>query len=138
MAEEEKPVRHKRVRFSAEIMFLLTAIFCAALSVTYLVRYNNIAALEKREQELKLRIEELERDNRQLKASLETYSTPEGIERLARERLGLVKPEELVIYTVNEKNEAIEIPMRRETKHAEPTELKPVEAVPTESQEKKQ
>jgi cell division protein FtsB len=32
-------------------------------------------------------------------------STPEGIERLARERLGLVRPEELVIYTVNE-NEA--------------------------------
>ena len=29
-------------------------------------------------------------------------STPEGIERLARERLGLVKPEELVIYTIDE------------------------------------
>ena len=138
MAEEEKPVRHKRVRFSAEIMFLMTAIFCTALSVTYLVRYNNIAALEKREQELKLRVEELERDNRQLKASLETYSTPEGIERLARERLGLVKPEELVIYTVNEKNEAIEVPMRREPKHPEPTELKPVEAVAEETKENNQ
>lgn len=85
-------------------MFLLTAVFCTALSITYLVRYNNIATLEIREKELKKRIEELERDNRQLKASLETYSTPEGIERLARERLGLVKPEELVIYTVDDKN----------------------------------
>ena len=106
MSEELKKTRQKRVRFSAEIMFLLTAVFCTALSITYLVRYNNIAALESRERELKTRIEELERDNRQLKASLETYSTPEGIERLARERLGLVKPEELVIYTVNDKNES--------------------------------
>lgn len=107
MREEPKKVRQKRVRFSAEIMFLLTAVFCTALSITYLVRYNNIAALEMRERELKTRIEELERDNRQLKASLETYSTPEGIERLARERLGLVKPEELVIYTVNNKKETV-------------------------------
>jgi cell division protein FtsL len=106
MSSKEKKPRQKRVRFSAEIMFLLTAVFCTALSITYLVRYNNIATLEIRERELKKRIEELERDNRQLKASLETYSTPEGIERLARERLGLVKPEELVIYTVDDKNKA--------------------------------
>ena len=34
-------------------------------------------------------------------------STPEGIERLARERLGLVKPEEVVIYTIDEDNRPI-------------------------------
>jgi cell division protein FtsL len=102
MAEEKKPGKRKRVRFSTEIMFILSVIFCVALSVTYLVRYNNIRTLLQREAELKEKIEALERENRHLKQNLDMLSTPEGIERLARERLGLVKPEELVIYTINE------------------------------------
>jgi hypothetical protein len=43
-----------------------------------------------------------------LKQNLEMLSTPEGIERLARERLGLVRPEELVVYTINDKNEPVQ------------------------------
>ncbi len=105
MNEEKVPVKRKRVRFSTEIMFILSVVFCVALSITYLVRYNNIRTLLQREAELRERIEALERENRHLKQNLEMLSTPEGIERLARERLGLVKPEELVIYTINEKNE---------------------------------
>lgn len=102
MTEEIKPVKRKRVRFSTEIMFILSVVFCVALSITYLVRYNNIRNLLQREVELKEKIEALERENRHLKENLDMLSTPEGIERLARERLGLVKPEELVIYTINE------------------------------------
>lgn len=105
MAEETKTGRKKRVRFSTEIMFILSVVFCVALSITYLVRYNNIRNLLQREAELKEKIEALERENRHLKQNLDMLSTPEGIERLARERLGLVKPEELVIYTVNETKE---------------------------------
>lgn len=99
--------KKKKVRFSTEIMFIVSVIFCVALSVTYLVRYNNIKHLLQREQELKEKVDGLERDNRQLKQQLEILSTPEGIERLARERLGLVKPGELVIYTVNDKKKSI-------------------------------
>ncbi len=105
MSEEKVPVKRKRVRFSTEIMFILSVVFCVALSITYLVRYNNIRTLLQREAELRERIEALERENRHLKQNLEMLSTPEGIERLARERLGLVKPEELVIYTINDKND---------------------------------
>ncbi|EKD83382.1 MAG: hypothetical protein ACD_39C00715G0002 [uncultured bacterium] len=107
MSEEKVAVKRKRVRFSTEIMFILSVVFCVALSVIYLVRYNNIRNLLQREAELRERIESLERENRHLKQNLDTLSTPEGIERLARERLGLVKPEELVIYTINEKNEPV-------------------------------
>lgn len=110
MSEEKVAVKRKRVRFSTEIMFILSVIFCVALSVIYLVRYNNIRNLLQREVELRERIEALERENRHLKQNLDTLSTPEGIERLARERLGLVKPEELVIYTINEKNEPVSPP----------------------------
>jgi len=107
MTEEKKPAKRKRVRFSTEIMFILSVIFCVALSVTYLVRYNNIRNLLQREAELKEKIEVLERENRHLKQNLDMLSTPEGIERLARERLGLVKPEELVIYTINENKDQV-------------------------------
>ena len=99
--------KRKKVRFSTEIMFIVSVIFCVSLSITYLVRYNNIKDLLQHEAELKEKVEGLERDNRQLQKQLETLSTPEGIERLARERLGLVKPEEMVVYTINDKNKHV-------------------------------
>ena len=99
--------KRKRVRFSTEIMFILSVVFCAGLSWIYLARYNDILSLKQTEQEQKERIEGLERENRMLKENLNMLSTPEGIERLARERLGLVKPEEVVVYTIDDKNEPI-------------------------------
>lgn len=104
---DNNPTRRKRIRFSTEIMFILSVVFCATLSITYLVRYNDIRNLLQKEAEQRERIEALERENRMLKDNLDMLSTPEGIERLARERLGLVKPEEVVIYTIDEKNEPI-------------------------------
>jgi cell division protein FtsB len=88
-------------------MFILSLIFCVALSLIYLARYNDIRNLLQTEAEQRERIEGLERENRMLKENLEMLSTPEGIERLARERLGLVKPEEVVVYTIDDKNEPI-------------------------------
>ncbi len=99
--------KRKRVRFSTEIMFILSAIFCVALTLIYLARYNDIKNLLQTEEVQRERIEDLERENRMLKENLDMLSTPEGIERLARERLGLVKPEEVVVYTIDDKNEPI-------------------------------
>ncbi|NLI77561.1 MAG: septum formation initiator family protein [Candidatus Riflebacteria bacterium] len=99
VADEGQP-KKKRVRFSAEVMFLVSVVFCVALSVIYLSRYSAIRALLQKEEEMSQRIQDLERENRRLKENLDTLSTPEGIERLARERLGLVKPEEVVIFPI--------------------------------------
>ena len=107
MSDTESSPKRKRVRFSTEIMFILSAIFCVALSLIYLARYNDIRNLLQTEAEQRERIEGLERENRMLKENLDMLSTPEGIERLARERLGLVKPEEVVVYTIDDKNEPI-------------------------------
>ncbi|NLM16376.1 MAG: hypothetical protein GX221_01495 [Candidatus Riflebacteria bacterium] len=96
MSEEKK----KRVRFSTEIMFILSVVFSIALSLTYLVKYNDIRGFLQKEQEQKERIEQLERENRELTQNLHSLNTDEGIERVARERLGLIKPEELLIYTL--------------------------------------
>lgn len=104
---DNTPVKRKRLRFSTEIMFILSIIFCVALSLIYTFRYKDISSLLQIEAEQRERIEALERENRLLKENLEMLSTPEGIERLARERLGLVKPEEVVIYTIDEDNRPI-------------------------------
>ncbi len=107
MSDTNNLPKRRRVRFSTEIMFILSAIFCVALSLIYLSRYNDIRNLLQTEAEQRERIEDLERENRMLKENLDMLSTPEGIERLARERLGLVKPEEVVVYTIDDKNEPI-------------------------------
>lgn len=108
MGEEVQP-RRKRVRFSAEVMFIVSVIFCVVLSIIYLSRYSTIRTLLQKEEELTLRLQELERENRRLKENLDMLSTPAGIERLARERLGLVKPEEVVIYPIpSSSTEALE------------------------------
>lgn len=94
---EEPGQKKRRVKFSTEVMFIVSVVFCVSLSIIYLSRYSSIRNLLLHEEELQQKIELLERENRKLKMELETLSTPEGIERLARERLGLVKPEEIVI-----------------------------------------
>ena len=93
---EETGGKKRRVKFSTEVMFIVSVVFCVSLSIIYLSRYSTIRNLLLHEEELQQKIELLERENRKLKMDLETLSTPEGIERLARERLGLVKPEESV------------------------------------------
>ncbi|MBF0407631.1 MAG: cell division protein FtsL [Candidatus Riflebacteria bacterium] len=98
---ENLPQKKRRVRFSTEVMFIVSVVFCVSLSFIYLSRYYSIRNLLNREEEQKARIEELERENRKLKMNLENLSTPEGIERLARERLGLVKPDEIVVVPLN-------------------------------------
>ena len=105
MAEEQQPPlqpKKKRPRFSTEVMFIVSVIFCVSLSIIYLSRYSTIRNLLNREDELTRKVEELERDNRKLKQNLQNLQTPEGIERLARERLGLVKPEEIVVVPIND------------------------------------
>lgn len=107
MSDTNNLPKRKRLRFSTEIMFILSGVFGVALTLIYLARYNDINSLLQAEAVQRERIEDLERENRMLKENLEMLSTPEGIERLARERLGLVKPEEVVIYTIDDKNEPI-------------------------------
>lgn len=99
MAEDVQPKKRK-IRFSTEVMFIVSVVFCVSLSIIYLSRYSLIRNLQNREEELKTKIQTLERDNRRLKQDLQNLSTPEGIERLARERLGLVRPDETVFVAV--------------------------------------
>lgn len=108
------PMRKVRLRFSTEIMFILSVVFCVALSAIYLVRYNDIRNLLQTEAEQRERIEALERENRMLKDNLDMLSTPEGIERLARERLGLVKPDEVVVYPIDKEEDTVDLPSQRD------------------------
>ena len=56
---DNTPVKRKRLRFSTEIMFILSIIFCVALSLIYTFRYKDISSLLQIEAEQRERIEQL-------------------------------------------------------------------------------
>lgn len=99
-SNEESVTKRRRIRIMSELIFLLSVIFCVALSIIYLSRYATIKSLLEKEKEMVEKVQELERENKRLKEKLDQLSTPAGIERLARERLGLVRPEEVLVYPI--------------------------------------
>jgi len=106
---EEAQLKKRKPRFSTEIMFIVSVVFCVSLSIIYLSRYSTIRGLLLKEEELVKKVEELEKENRKLKQNLEILQTPEGIERLARERLGLVKPDEIVVIPISDASDAASV-----------------------------
>jgi cell division protein FtsL len=62
--------------------------------------YWDAYRLRREEAELTRQLEELHRQNTRLREEIRLLHTPEYIERLAREQLGLVKPGELAVIVV--------------------------------------
>lgn len=84
-------LRKKRMRL------FLTSLICVVLLVTIVPRGKSILELSSRKQALKQEKVELIKVNHQYQEELQELKTPEAIERLARERLGMVKNGEKVI-----------------------------------------
>ena len=83
--------RSTLIRIVALALLLYSLSFFAA-SLRSLKRAE--ASLEERQ----ARLERLEQENRRLRTQLESMESREGIEALARERLGLVMPGEKIFY----------------------------------------
>ena len=79
---------------------IVTALLCAVLIFTIVPRAITIYDLSVRKNALLGQKEELNRINAEHKQSLAEINTPEGIERIAREKLGMVKPGERPIIKV--------------------------------------
>lgn len=75
--------------------------------IAYTLVFQQIAINEARtkEEEIKKQIEALKKENEQIKAELERMSDQEYIEKLAREKLGLIKPGEIMFIDVNYKDQ---------------------------------
>lgn len=82
------------------LRWLGVGLLCAILLVTLVPRIKTVAELSERKQALLERKAELEKEQQALKLELEKADSPENIERIAREQLGMVKPGEQPLVPV--------------------------------------
>ena len=73
--------------------------------------WNNLSrinSLEAEIEEMEARIDQAEAENEELKYQLENTADKEYIEQVAREKLGLVKPGEMLLVPIEEQEEETE------------------------------
>lgn len=75
-------------------------LLCTVLLVTLVPRVKTVIELSERKQALLEQKEKLEKEQQALQLELEQASSPENIERIAREQLGMVKPGEQPLIPV--------------------------------------
>ncbi len=83
---------------------ILYAAFIGLLLASYVSPLQDIVENRSRIASLRADIEEVERENAAKERAVEELQTPEGVERAARERYGMIKPGEKV-YIVPEEEE---------------------------------
>ncbi|NLV21197.1 MAG: septum formation initiator family protein [Syntrophomonadaceae bacterium] len=86
------------------LRLLISGLVCIVLLVTIVPRGKTILELSAQKQELKKQKAELQQVKHQYQEKLEELKTPEAIERLARERLGMIKDGEKVIIDLQQDN----------------------------------
>ncbi len=83
---------------------ILYAAFIGLLLASYVSPLQDIVENHRLISALRADIEEIERENAAKERTVEDLQTPEGVERAARERYGMIKPGEKV-YLVPEEEE---------------------------------
>ena len=89
---------------SRPLKVILYAAFIGLLLASYVSPLQDIVENRSRIASLQADIEEVERENAAKERAVEELQTPEGVERAARERYGMIKPGEKV-YIVPEEEE---------------------------------
>ncbi len=89
---------------SRPLKVILYAAFIGLLLASYVSPLQDIVENRSRIASLRADIEEVEQENAAKERAVEELQTPEGVERAARERYGMIKPGEKV-YMVPEEEE---------------------------------
>ncbi len=84
---------------------ILYAAFIGLLLASYVSPLQDIVENRSRISALRADIEEVERENAAKERTVEDLQTPEGVERTARERYGMIKPSEKVYIVPEEELE---------------------------------
>jgi cell division protein FtsB len=84
---------------------ILYAAFIGLLLASYVSPLQDIVENRSRISALQAAIEEVERENAAKERTVEDLQTPEGVERAARERYGMIKPGEKVYIVPKEEEE---------------------------------
>lgn len=86
----------KEKSFTSIMVFCFMLIFITAVCANLFAQSRNLCALKAEELTLAQKIEEAENENIQLKNQQEYYTSDVYIERIARQQLGLIMPDEMV------------------------------------------
>ncbi len=92
----------KRLKMIKRPRMLMTALLCMILLITIVPRTMDIWELSAKKKALEQEKARLEQVNKVKKQQLAELNTPEAIERIAREQLGMVKNGERVVVKVIE------------------------------------
>ena len=90
---------------SRPLKVILYAAFIGLLLASYVSPLQDIVENRSRIASLQADIEEVERENAAKERAVEELQTPEGVERAARERYGMIKPGEKVYIVPKEEEE---------------------------------
>jgi cell division protein FtsB len=93
------------VGISRPLKVILYAAFIGLLLASYVSPLQDIVENRSRIASLRADIEEVERENAAKERAVEELQTPEGVERAARERYGMIKPGEKVYMVPEEEKE---------------------------------
>jgi len=85
------------------IMIIIFIIIMTFIGIKFFINCRKIGSLEGRIEVLSEKIEEAENKNMEIKKELENLNNLEYIEKIARKKLGLVKPGEVLLIPVEEK-----------------------------------
>ena len=95
--KKEKTKRSGTTRFVAVILLALSV--CVVVNVA--IQLNTYVLLRGQVEDLEKQIEEEKQKKEEYSNQMEYYSTDEYIEKIAREQLGLVMPDEIVFKVDN-------------------------------------
>lgn len=103
MAVKNKKQKIKKKRSStSKFVGIILVAFSIFVVVNIAIQLNTYVALKTQKDDLESRIEEEKQKREEYNNQMEYYSTDEYIEKIAREQLGLVMPDEIVFKVDNE------------------------------------
>lgn len=97
----KKNVKKKFFTKTSVLAWIFAAILLIGMIYAYVNTERKIQAYQESIDELSIEIKELEKTNRDLEEQMENVDSDEYIERIARERLGMVKDGEIVLKQSN-------------------------------------
>ncbi len=94
-----KSLPNKKNSSKLNILYFLVMIFMILSFSSYLFyKYNSLINYNARIDEINKEIEDATKKNNELKAQMEYKNSNEYIEKIAREKLGMIKNNEIIFY----------------------------------------
>ncbi|SMB86405.1 Septum formation initiator [Desulfonispora thiosulfatigenes DSM 11270] len=103
--KDNRKVNNKETKRFQGLVKIVFIIFLLYLIISFILGIFKAYSLKKDIASLRNEVESLQKVNYQLQKEVEYIKSPEAIEKLAREKLGLVKPGEIVVMPSKEARE---------------------------------